>query len=428
MKGGMEFADDTPPKLGDLSLCIGGKKKLQYKQKEVETHLKTEGNVPLRFTLYNIESFNKYENDTFDLSKFDEGMKDINSIEHLYLCGFLKKFFIKKNKEGEEDNKDAHFEAIGKVLKKLCSDGGIKDSEKIQIILAHSTEKKALCIIFNMSNINSKYYDLLKKSLPKTLFSDEKILEGKIEKIQLENLIEFTNEKLEIEPITLGKISDIESYTNSVDNITEFDNILKIIDFFKKLKEKLGGEVQTEQYKYVDEYLILLQSLKNNIEAGENRKRVDLIQVSYTNNYEYIEQLLKENISYDKLILKIEPAIIIQVFADNKSEIRVVLETKIKADMSRDDMINKFGDTAFKEALNAAELNETEYDRIMGNLATNSSGGGKKNKLIRGGGLTRDDLKKINRLLESLKHSNEKTNQMTHTQTLTQMLNLLKIK
>ena len=34
MKGGMQFADDKPPKSGDLSLCIGCKKTLQYKKKK----------------------------------------------------------------------------------------------------------------------------------------------------------------------------------------------------------------------------------------------------------------------------------------------------------------------------------------------------------------------------------------------------------
>ena len=163
--------------------------------------------------------------------------------------------------------------AIGKVLKKLC-ENKIKYSEKIQIILAHSTEKKALCIIFNMSNIDESYYDSLKKYLPDTLFSDDKNLEGKIKPSQLENLIEFTNEKLVIKP---KKISDSNSYTNSVDNITKSDNILKIIDFFKKLREKLGeekdGEKNSDEYKYVSESLNLLQSLKNNIEAGIQKSR-----------------------------------------------------------------------------------------------------------------------------------------------------------
>lgn len=215
MKGGMQFADDKPPKSGDLSLCIGGKKTLQYKKKKVRTHSKLKDGQHLYFNLYNIESFHEYENKTFDLSDLGDDMKDINSIEHLYLCGFLtkwdrKELFIKKGKAGEEgnnegnkaSNKAKHFKDIGKILYELCQK--IKNdheerTNKIQIILAHSTEKNALCIIFNMSNIDESYYDSLKKSLPYTSFSDDKISEGKIKQSQLENLIEFTNEKLNIE-------------------------------------------------------------------------------------------------------------------------------------------------------------------------------------------------------------------------------------
>lgn len=206
MKGGMQFVDINPPVSGQLSFNgNGNEKNLQFKKKEVQTHSKLKDGTHLKFTLYNIEPFHEYENKTFDLSDLGDDMKDINSIEHLYLCGFLtgwekKEFFIKKGKVGDEGNKTENnkklFEEIGKALNKICSDK-IKYSEKIQIILAHSTEKKTLCIIFNMSGIDSKWYDLLKKIyLPDTSFSDEKILEKKIEPSQLENLIEFTNENL----------------------------------------------------------------------------------------------------------------------------------------------------------------------------------------------------------------------------------------
>jgi len=210
MKGGMQFFDRQPPDTGYISLYGDGdgdeQNKLQYTKKTVQTHLKTEDNKSLIFTLYNIESFNKYENENFDLSNLIDDMIDINSIEHLYLCGFLTKIsrrelFIKKGKVGEEGNKEKHFKAIGKTLYKLLSE---KIKDKIQIILAHSKEKNTLCIIFNMSNMHSNYYKSLKNSLPYTLFSDEKNLEKKIEKSQLENLIEFTNEKLVIKPIADG--------------------------------------------------------------------------------------------------------------------------------------------------------------------------------------------------------------------------------
>ena len=211
MKGGMQFVDNAHPISGKLSLCGDGKNLLQYKQKEVKTHLKIKDEKHLQFTLYNIESFNEYAKDDFDLSEFD--MKDI---EHLFLCGFLtkitrKELFIKKGKEGDNEKS---LKEIGKTLYKLSEElknDPNKITYKIQIILAHSTDKKALCIIFNMSDIDSEYYDLLKKYLPDTLFSDEKELMRKVTKSQLENLIEFTNEKLSIEPkiepkadITLG--------------------------------------------------------------------------------------------------------------------------------------------------------------------------------------------------------------------------------
>ena len=223
MKGGMQFADDKPPEYGDISLYGNGngdeQKNLQFKKKEVQTHSKLKDGTHLKFTLYNIEPFHEYEKTTFDLSNLLGD--DINSIEHLYLCGFLtgwekKEFFIKKGKVGDEGNKTENnkklFEEIGKALNKICSDK-IKYSEKIQIILAHSTEKKTLCIIFNMSGIDSKWYDLLKKKyLPDTSFSDEKILEKKIETSQLENLIEFTNEYLpENSSIAYNKLRLLES-------------------------------------------------------------------------------------------------------------------------------------------------------------------------------------------------------------------------
>jgi hypothetical protein len=214
MKGGMQFFDRQPPDTGYISLYGDGdgdeQNKLQYTKKTVQTHLKTEDNKSLIFTLYNIESFNKYENENFDLSNLSDDIIDINSIEHLYLCGFLTKIsrrelFIKKGKVGEEGNKETRFKAIGKTLYKLLSENikikTEKIKDKIQIILAHSKEKNTLCIIFNMSNMHSNYYKSLKNSLPYTLFSDEKNLEKKIEKSQLENLIEFTNEKLVIKPI-----------------------------------------------------------------------------------------------------------------------------------------------------------------------------------------------------------------------------------
>jgi len=198
MKGGLQFVNIKEPAVPKyLSLCNDGKNILYYKQKEVETYMIRKDNTPLRFTLYNIESFNKYENKTFNLPNLGD---DINSIEHLFLCGFLKKminknFFIKK---GKHKNNNKSFEVIGETLHKICANLKDKGSEKIQIILAHSTEKKALCIIFNMKNIDSKYYNILKNSLPDTLFSDEKFLEGKIEISQLKDLIDFTNEKLVI--------------------------------------------------------------------------------------------------------------------------------------------------------------------------------------------------------------------------------------
>jgi len=214
MKGGMQFADDKPPDTGYISLYGDGdgdeQNKLQYTKKTVQTHSKLKDGTHLKFTLYNIESFNKYENENFDLSNLIDDMIDINSIEHLYLCGFLTKIsrrelFIKKGKVGEEGNKETHFKAIGKTLYKLLNENikikTEKIKDKIQIILAHSKEKNTLCIIFNMSNMHSNYYKSLKNSLPYTLFSNEKNLEEKIEKSQLENLIEFTNEKLVIKPI-----------------------------------------------------------------------------------------------------------------------------------------------------------------------------------------------------------------------------------
>ena len=214
MKGGMQFFDRQPPDTGYISLYGDGdgdeQNKLQYTKKTVQTHSKLKDGTHLKFTLYNIEPFHEYEKTTFDLSNLLGD--DINSIEHLYLCGFLTKIsrrelFIKKGKVGEEGNKEKHFKAIGKTLYKLLSENikikTEKIKDKIQIILAHSKEKNTLCIIFNMSNMHSNYYKSLKKSLPYTLslFSDEKNLEKKIEKSQLENLIEFTNEKLVIKPI-----------------------------------------------------------------------------------------------------------------------------------------------------------------------------------------------------------------------------------
>lgn len=195
MKGGMQFFDtNTPPTSGFLRLYgnVDEKNPLLYKKKDVQTHLKTKDNVPLIFTLYNIESFDEYKHDTFDLSNLADDMEDI---DHLFLCGFFtgltrKELFIKKGK----DNKGS-FKAIGKTLHKLCENPK-KSSGKIQIILAHIRKQKALCIIFNMSNIGESSYNLLKESLSDTSFSDDKILEGQIGPSQLENLIEFTNENL----------------------------------------------------------------------------------------------------------------------------------------------------------------------------------------------------------------------------------------
>lgn len=209
MKGGMKFVDTTDPQSGQISFYGNDDNKLQYKKKKVETHLKIKDGTQLKFTLYNIESFNEYEKEDFDLSNFGNDMKDINSIKHLYLCGFItnwwrKDLFIKKNKKGGgdgESNKDKHFKAIGETLYKLCTELK-KGSEKIQIILAHSTDKEALCIIFDMSNIDSKYYDLLNKHLTDTLFSGEIELMGKITKSQLENLIEFTNKYIPLPNFT----------------------------------------------------------------------------------------------------------------------------------------------------------------------------------------------------------------------------------
>ena len=272
MKGGMQFADDNDPEYGNISLYGNSngdeQKNLQFKKKEVQTHSKLKDGNHLSFNLYNIESFYEYEQKTFDLSKLDD---DINSIEHLYLCGFLtkwdrKELFIKKGKVGEEGNKEEnkasnkakHFKAIGETLYKLSKmikKVPDKITYKIQIILAHSTEKKALCIIFNMSNIDERYYDLLKEYLLDidTLFSDDKILEGKIEPSQLENLIEFTNEKLVIGPdpeIPKSKIRFLLGllFSNAKVEATETVEGKNVLQLEKKLKAKLSYNALLEKF------------------------------------------------------------------------------------------------------------------------------------------------------------------------------------
>jgi hypothetical protein len=205
MKGGVEFIKtDENPETKNLSLYGDDATQLQYRQVNVQTYLKLKDDTHLKFTLYNIEAFNKYEKQEFNLTPLGIEHNDIND---LFICGFLtkwtrKELFIKK---GKVNKNEISFKEIGKTLYELC-DKNKKDSDKIQIILAHSTEKKALCIIFNMSGIDGIYYNSLKKSLSGASFSDKTILEGKIKISQLENLIDFTNKKLIIGPVYSGEL------------------------------------------------------------------------------------------------------------------------------------------------------------------------------------------------------------------------------
>ena len=195
MKGGMEFVDDNFTEIGKLKL--DGENEQNYTKKYVKTHSKIKDDTPLKFTLYNIESFNKYSSDEkFELSNL---INDFDNIEHIFLCGFLtkltrKELFIKKN---IQNNNKENYKEIGRILYDIYNNK--KESEKIQIILVHSSDYNALYIIFNMSNINSIYYDMLKNNLSTELFRDDKELMKKVTNTQLESLIEFTNEKLNIE-------------------------------------------------------------------------------------------------------------------------------------------------------------------------------------------------------------------------------------
>ena len=529
MKGGMQFADNTDPVSDYISLygnSNGNKqKKLQYKKKEVRTHSKLKGGNHLYFNLYNIESFNEYENETFDLST----IIDKNKIEHLYLCGFLtkwtrKELFIKKGKTGEgnnEDNKNAHFKDIGKILYELCQK--IKNdheerTNKIQIILAHSTEKNALCIIFNMSNIDESYYDSLKKSLPDTSFSDDKILEGKIKQSQLENLIEFTNEKLIIKPkadFTVGlmwkdtgvllpasgtelendelskalaekvqftqeelksfgiesikkdnyvkvgdnyfkplysekattndyeyiendlkqeisyknlkikleqkiiakvfadsKINGEAEYESLVDNITKLDSILKLIVFFTKLKKELGDgkgyELDTKK-AYVNKSLNLLYSLRNNIEAEIPKSKTRfLLSLLFGNATVEATADEQNTVTVDK------PEQDIRAFTSPETTKRVLeVENKLKAKLSYDALKNNFSSEQIEKALEAADISVETYKTLIGKIGIEeklSVGGGKKNKLIRGGALTTDENEKVKTVLKSLQNADKGEN------------------
>ena len=195
MKGGMEFVDDNFTEIGKLKL--DGENEQNYTKKYVKTHSKIKDDTPLKFTLYNIESFNKYsETEKFELSNL---INDFDNIEHIFLCGFLtkltrKELFIKKN---IQNNNKENYKEIGRILYDIYNNK--KESEKIQIILVHSSDYNALYIIFNMSNINSIYYDMLKNNLSTELFSDKKKLMRKVTNTQLESFIDFTNKKLNIE-------------------------------------------------------------------------------------------------------------------------------------------------------------------------------------------------------------------------------------
>ena len=319
MKGGLQFINpDDTIELNTLSL-YGDDKNLKYKKIEVQTNLNLVDGKPLKFTLYNIEDFNEYKKEEFDLKNLDIN-KDIT---HLYLCGFLtnwrrEELFIKKGKVGYNVET---FKEIGKALKQ-CNE--IKtDFKKIQIILAHSEEKKTLCIIFDMSKRDSEYYDSLKKSLSTIKSDDEKKLEGKIKASQLENLIEFTNEKLRIEQkkeaiakillrndyvwieqklkikIKYDKLVNAigqsiidkalepeetkETYDILVESITNHDNIVKIINILTKsetiLYDKSNKNPDSFKKKkiYVTYILNQLKSLKNNIVKGIEKSKTSFL-------------------------------------------------------------------------------------------------------------------------------------------------------
>ena len=469
MKGGMQFVDINPPVSGQLSFN-GNEKNLQFKKKEVQTHSKLKDGTHLKFTLYNIEPFHEYENETFDLSDLGDDMKDINSIEHLYLCGFLtgwvkKDFFIKKGKVGDEGNKTENnkklFKEIGKALNKICQK--IKNdhderTNKIQIILAHSKPNKELCIIFNMSNIDESY-DLLKNYFPKTLFSDEIELMRKVTESQLKNLIDFTNEKLIIKPkadFTVGLINDLKQeisyknliikleqkiiekvftdskingeaeYESLVNDITRLDNILKLIAFFTKLKKELGDskgyELDTKKayVNYVNNNLNKLQSLKNNIEAELSKSKTRfLLSLLFGNATVEATADEQKTETVDKPEQDIRA-----VTSPETTKTVLEVEKKLKEKLSYWRMNRRFGSINVKQVLKAAEINAIKYKELIAKLAIEeqSVGGGKKKKLIRGGALTTDEIETVNKVLKSLQKADDGKNKEYFEETQAMLL------
>tara|TARA_Y100000389_G_scaffold6793_1_gene6510 strand:+ start:147 stop:2819 length:2673 start_codon:yes stop_codon:yes gene_type:complete len=301
--------------------------------------LPTKDGKHLQFTLYNIESFNEYEGEKFNLSGFDNEMKDI---EHLFLCGFIKNWerkelFIKKNKDAV-DNKEERFKEIGKTLYKLCNELK-KGSKKIQIILAHSTDKKALCIIFDMSNIDSKHYDLLKQYLPDTLFSDEKELMGRITESQLENLIDFTNKHIP-QPIISLSLNELKS-TYSKEQIEKalensgigtqevLVDIIKSINLSStgggKIKKKINGGSGNKQIENFDKFE-KFEKFINELEKLNNINSGPLIWSRRKNLITNIKSKLKKikpNKAHNKLTLLESLLFVPQQYVDKNSKSRI---------------------------------------------------------------------------------------------------------